>query len=59
MAQAPDTDSSQGWIQAVLSQTYPAGSTIEIVSDGTVVESYQATVDFQAVTFSSSAISTS
>ena len=54
MAETPDADSAQGWVQATVSGS--AGSTIQISSGSTVLAEYTAEKDFSNVVYSGEGI---
>ncbi len=56
MAEAPGTDSEQGWVSATFDSAYPAGTVIQIVQEGDVIASYTAAKTFASVVFSSADI---
>jgi len=53
MAQAPSTDSAQGWVAATI-DTQAAGTTVQVVStDGEVLASYTVEKEFSSLVYSS------
>jgi Carbohydrate-binding domain-containing protein Cthe_2159 len=56
MAEAPDTDSEQGWLAATFDSPYAAGTVVQIASGSTVIASWTADKDFASLVFSSEKI---
>jgi len=51
MAEAPDTSSTQGWVQLGFSSNVTAGQTVQIVSGDTVIASFTAKKDYSNLVF--------
>lgn len=56
MAEVPGVDSAQGWASVTFSGSLAAGTTVELVSAGTVVASYTAEKVIASVVFSNADI---
>ena len=56
MAEAPDTDSGQGWVSATFDSAYPAGTVVQFAAGDEVIATWTADKDFSSLVFSSGAI---